>query len=111
MIIAKIERRPNGSIRLALSGHARAAPMGEDMVCAGATTLAYTAAQAVLTLQEQGKLTREPKLSLSEGNALIIATPTQEGRQELEQAIGVVGLGLEMLSHNYPHCIRLENTM
>ncbi|MBE6924420.1 MAG: ribosomal-processing cysteine protease Prp [Ruminococcaceae bacterium] len=111
MIFAKFDTRSDGSIRLVMKGHAGAAPKGEDLVCAGATTLAYTAAQAVLTLQEQGKLTRKPKMALSEGNALIIATPTQEGRQELEQAIGVVGLGLEMLSHNYPHCIRLENTM
>jgi len=81
------------------------------VVCVGAQTVEYPLAQAVLTIQEQGMLTRKLKMALSEGNALIIATPTQEGRQELEQAIGVVGLGLEMLSHNYPHCIRLENTM
>lgn len=109
MILAKMERRLDGSVRLELGGHARAAPKGQDLVCAGATTLAYTAAQVARSAYDGGKLARKPKIALAEGKALVIATPTEDARKELEQAFEVVGLGLEMLSHNYPHCIQLIN--
>ena len=107
MINVKLENRADGSVRLVLGGHARAAPKGEDLVCAGATTLAYTAAQVAQALYEKGTLVRQPKIALDEGKALVIATPSQEGRRELEQAMWAVGCGLEVLSHNYPDCIRM----
>lgn len=111
MIIAKLDKRVDGSVHLAMSGHARAAPRGEDLVCAGATTLAYTAAQVAQALYEEGKLVRKPKTDICEGKAVVIATPSEDAKQDLEQAFSVVGLGLEMLSHNYPDCIRLERRM
>ena len=111
MIIAKLNTLTDGSIQLGMNGHARAAPRGEDLVCAGATTLAYTAAQVATTLYEEGKLARRPKIDICEGKAVVIATPLEDEKQTLEQAFAVVRLGLEMLSHNYPHCIRLESTM
>lgn len=108
MIIAKLEVGADGGIGLTLTGHAGAAPRGEDLVCAGATTLAYTAAQAVLVLHQEGKLRHRPEIDISEGRAVVSAVPGPNGKQELEQALRVVWLGLEMLQCNYPGCIRLE---
>ena len=52
MITAKFYLKPsNGSIHMTLKGHAKAAPYGEDLICASATMLAYTVAQAVQFMQ------------------------------------------------------------
>ena len=65
MITAKFYLKPsNGSIHMTLKGHAKAAPYGEDLICASATMLAYTVAQAVQFMHEQGKLKKKPKICL-----------------------------------------------
>ena len=83
MICAQFYQKPGkGSIHMTLKGHAEAAPNGEDLICASATMLAYTAAQAVKFMQEQGKLQKKPKIKIRDGEAVIIATPTEEGYAE-----------------------------
>ena len=37
----------NGTVCMEMQGHAMTAPKGADLVCAAATTVAYTLAQAV----------------------------------------------------------------
>ena len=61
MITARFYRKPsNGSIHMTLKGHADAAPKGEDLICASATMLAYTVAQAVQFMFENNKLKKKP---------------------------------------------------
>lgn len=108
MIFAKFHKAENGSISMTLKGHARAAPKGEDLICAAATTLAYTAAQAVSFFYEQGKLKRIPKIDMRDGSAVVIATPTQEGYAEVLHAFWVVQCGIHLLCCNYPEHIRME---
>jgi uncharacterized protein YsxB (DUF464 family) len=97
-----------GGIHLTLRGHAGAAPKGEDMICAACTTLAYTAAQAVQFMKGQGKLAKNPKISIAEGKATIIATPKKDAEAELLMAYWTVQCGAHVLSHNYPKHVRLE---
>lgn len=108
MIHASIRRRADGSIRMTLRGHARAAPRGEDLVCASASMLAYTAAQAVLELREMGELSRRPRISLRPGAAEIIATPKKGREETLRHTFWVIHCGLEALAGNYPKCMILE---
>ena len=97
---------------MTLKGHARAAPKGQDLVCASATTLAYTVAQAVQFFHEQGGiLSRKPKIDIREGNATVIATPTEEGYAEVLHAFWVVQCGIHLLAHNYPNHVELEHLM
>ena len=110
MIVAKFYQKPdNGSIHMTLKGHAQAAPKGEDLICASATMLAYTVAQALQFLNEQGMLKRKPKISLREGSATIIAIPTEEGYAPVLHTFWVAQCGIHVLQHNYPQNVKLEH--
>ena len=110
MITAKFYLKPsNGSIHMTMKGHAEAAPKGEDLVCASATMLAYTVAQAVQFMHEQGKLKKKPKISLREGNATIIVTPNEDDYAEALHTFWVAQCGIHVLAHNYPQNVKLEH--
>ncbi len=110
MITARFYQKPdNGSIHMTLRGHANAAPKGEDLICSAATMLAYTVAQAVQFMDEQGKLKKKPKISIREGNATIIATPNEEGYAEALHTFWVAQCGIHVLQHNYPQNVKLEH--
>lgn len=110
MITAKFYLKPsNGSIHMTLKGHAKAAPYGEDLICASATMLAYTVAQAVQFMHEQGKLKKKPKISLREGSATIIVTPNEEDYAEALHTFWVAQCGINVLAHNYPQNVKLEH--
>ena len=110
MIVAKFYQKPdNGTIHMTLKGHAQAAPKGEDLVCSAATMLAYTVAQAVQFLFEQGQLKKKPKILLREGSATIIATPTEEGYAPVLHTFWVAQCGIHVLAHNYPQNVKLEH--
>ena len=110
MITARFYQKPDyGSIHMTLKGHADAAPKGEDLVCSAATMMAYTVAQAVQFMQEQGKLKRKPKIRIRNGEAAIIATPTQEAYAEALHTFWVAQCGIHVLAHNYPGNVKLEH--
>ena len=110
MIMARFYQKPsNGSIHMTLKGHAEAAPKGEDLICASATMLAYTVAQAVQFLHEQGKLKKKPKIRITDGEATIIATPTEEAYAETLHTYWVAQCGIHVLQHNYPQNVKLEH--
>lgn len=110
MITARFYQRPDrGSIHMTLKGHSGAAPRGQDLICASATMLAYTAGQAVQFLYEQDKLKRKPKISIREGRAVIIATPKEETLAEVLHTFWVIQAGMHVLAHNYPRYVTLEH--
>ena len=110
MITAKFYQKPTrGSIHMTLKGHADAAPKGEDLICASATMLAYTVAQAVQFMNEQGKLKKKPKIKIKNGEATIIATPTEEAYAETLHTFWVAQCGVHVLAHNYPQNVKLEH--
>lgn len=108
MIDMKFFRQPSdGSIHLEFRGHAATAPKGEDLVCAAATMVAYTAAQAVQFLYEQGKLKSQPKICLEDGFASVIAIPKKETTAETMLVYWVAQSGAYVLRCNYPHSVEL----
>ena len=110
MINARFYQKPsNGSIHMTLKGHAEAAPKGEDLICASATMLAYTVAQAVQFLFEQDKLKKKPKIHIKDGEATIIATPTEEAYAEALHTFWVAQCGAHVLSCNYPEAVSLNH--
>ena len=110
MITARFYLKPsNGSIHMTLKGHASAAPKGEDLICASATMLAYTVAQAVQFMHEEGKLKKKPKIRILDGEAIIIATPTEEAYAEALHTFWVAQCGAHVLAHNYPQNVNLEH--
>ena len=110
MIIAKFyQKNRDGSIHMTLQGHAGAAPKGEDLVCASATMMAYTVAQAVQFMFEQGMLKKKPKISIKEGNAAVIVIPKEETYAEVLHTFWVAQCGIHVLRHNYPGHVDLEH--
>lgn len=101
-------RASDGSLHMNLRGHAGSAPKGQDLVCAAASMLAYTAAQAVQFLYEQKLLTRKPKISLGDGEAIIIATPAESAMAEAMMVFWTAQAGAHVLSHSYPDCVRIK---
>lgn len=90
------------SLHMEFNGHAGSAPRGEDLVCAAATMLAYTAAQAVQFLYEQGKLRKPPRIVLTDGAATVVATPLPETEAETMMVFWVAQAGAHVLARNYP---------
>jgi uncharacterized protein YsxB (DUF464 family) len=108
MIRAKFYTKDE-SIHMTLKGHAASAPYGEDLICSAATMLAYTVAQAVQFMMEQGKLKKKPKISLKEGSATIVVTPREEDYAEALHTFWVAQCGIHLLAHNYPQNVKLEH--
>ena len=110
MITVRFYQKPsNGSIHMTIKGHADTAPMGEDMVCAAATMLSYTVAQAVKFMHDSGKLKTKPKIQFKEGEAVVIATPTEDAYAEVLLTYWVAQCGAHVLCHNYPNNVKLEH--
>ena len=110
MIKARFYQKPsNGSIHMTLRGHAESAPKGEDLICSAATMLAYTVAQAVQFMHESEKLKKKPKIHIVDGEATIIATPTEEAYAETLHIFWVAQCGIHVLAHNYPGNVELEH--
>lgn len=103
MIHASMTRNnSDGSVCLTITGHAGSAPKGQNLLCAAATALAYTAAQAAQCLYNGGLLEAAPEILLEPGNARIRAVPTKAGRDAVHTAFWTVQSGLFVLMNNYP---------
>lgn len=101
--------KESGSITLKLSGHAGQANKGEDIVCSACSILAYTVAQTIQFMYEEGNLQKKPHLKLQEGDTIIVAKPKKESYTEALHAFFVVQVGYHLLAHNYPQYVTLSS--
>ena len=101
--------KESGSITLKLTGHAGMAKKGEDIVCAGASILAYTVAQALQFMYEQGEMQKKPHIKLTEGDTVIVAKPKAETYAEALHTFFVAQVGYHLLAHNYPQYVKLSS--
>ena len=108
MLTIRFFQKPEkGTLHMTVRGHAGAGRKGEDLVCAGASMLAYTLAQAVQFLYEQGLLEEKPKIQIADGYALVSAAPKAEAWAETLMAFWVTQAGAYVLEHNYPQAVCL----
>ena len=96
------------SVGLSMVGHAGHGKKGEDIVCAAASILAYTAAQAVAFMAGLGKLTDAPVIILEPGKCLIKARPDKANFYELFHTFFVVQVGFSLLATRYPENVKLD---
>ena len=101
--------KESGSISLKLTGHAGQAEKGSDIVCAASSILAYTVAQALQFMYEQGDLQKKPRIKLEEGDTIIVAKPKPESYAEALHTFFVAQVGYHLLSHNYPQYVTLSS--
>lgn len=110
MVVAKFtmdeEKR---QVSLHVNGHAGQNALGNDIVCASASMLAYTVAQNVKVMQERGCLKYPPKLKLEAGDAIITARAKDDDSfSELVHIYLVMQTGYVLLAHNYPQFAAVE---
>ena len=101
--------KESGSITLKLSGHAGQAEKGHDIVCAATSILAYTVAQALQFMYEQGDLQKKPHIKLEEGDTIIVAKPKADSYAEALHTFFVAQVGYHLMAHNYPQYVTLKS--
>ena len=101
MIRARYGRR---GLTLDLRGHALSAPAGQDLVCAAASALAFTAAAALEDEAERFY----PRVVLRPGELRISCEPAEGSRRACRRLMDTIWIGFELLSRDYPDCVSTE---
>ena len=103
------QEKDKGSIHMKVKGHADTAPKGADLVCASATMLVYTVAQAMMFMHEQGQLEEKPHIKIREGKAIVVARPKEDYYAEVLHTFWVAQCGAHTLASNYPEAVSLNH--
>ena len=94
-------------LSLRVEGHAGYAEVGQDIVCASASILAYTVAKMVSDAHDNGWLTESPSISIEIGHMFVVCEPTDERYSEIRHIYTVASEGYALLAQNYPQYVRL----
>lgn len=109
--VAFQEAQNRRALSFRLQGHAGQAPHGQDLVCAAASILAYTAAQVISDMYADSKLSLRPCIRLNRGDALVVVRPKEEFYDEALYALYLVQRGYYLLERNYPQYVKLRRTL
>lgn len=90
--------------RLSVTGHAGSAEYGHDLVCASASILAYTLANAVLNMAECGQV-RDPKVELEEGMGEVSCRTIHKYEAPVTLIFDTLCAGFELLASEHPEHI------
>lgn len=91
--------------RLTVVGHAGAAPLGKDLVCAAVSALTLTLASNVASLAT-GEQATHPVLRLQEGDAWISCVAAPGKGAVVTMIFDTVCAGFELLQTLYPENIQ-----
>jgi uncharacterized protein YsxB (DUF464 family) len=110
MVVAKFSMdEQKKAVTLRVKGHAGAAPIGHDTVCASASILAYTVAQNVKMAEARGMLKYAPTIKLRDGSSIISCrAKDDDAYTELLHTYLVIQTGYQLLAHNYPQFVAVE---
>lgn len=96
------------AIELKVNGHAGMDDKGHDIVCSAASILTYTIAQYLQYVDKQKGLRKKPKIDIKDGDALIVAKPTEKYMGEVLNAFFVAEVGFHLLAQNYPQYVEIK---
>ena len=108
MIKARFSETDTGHFIMSIKGHAGASEVGQDIVCASASILAYTVAQLVKDYGMKDMLKKKPTILLKKGSSTVTCTPKKEYYDEVKHSYYVVQTGINLLAHNYPQCVDVK---
>ena len=95
---------------LLVEGHAGQAIIGEDLVCASASILAYTIAQIIKGMEHHGDLEGKPCIELNEGDAsIILRCKNNDIYAEARHTFFVAETGYSLLAHNFPQYVEVKS--
>lgn len=97
-----------GKLTLKVLGHSGYANIGQDIVCASCSILAYTVAQFVKTAEKKGDLKSAPILKLDIGDAEIVCEPTEDGYNAIRASYLFSQVGYALLAYNYPKYVSIQ---
>ena len=97
-----IVMRVGDTTSVTLVGHANAGEYGSDIVCASASMLAYTLAEAVNKRVELGMFACIPTVDITPGDTQIIFKAHKDYADELGVIVDVIADGYRMLAASYP---------
>ena len=93
--------------RVTIEGHAQSGEPGHDLVCAGASTLAYTLAANVGYLELYEKV-RDAVVTLEPGKAEISCKPKRKYKNLVAIIFYSVCVGFDILARDNPQYISYE---
>ena len=93
--------------RVSIQGHAYSGEKGHDLVCASASTLAYTLATFVSNMKAAGQI-KYPTIELNEGQALIVCNAPNKYKNSVTLVFDSICGGFELLAHDYPDNVSYE---
>ena len=94
---------------LLVKGHAGQANIGQDIVCASASILAYTVAQVIKIMDESGELADHPTLDLDSGDATVSCRAKDDAIfMDILQTFYTIAIGYRLLAHNYPQFVDIS---
>jgi uncharacterized protein YsxB (DUF464 family) len=100
--------REGRKLSLSIKGHAGQAEVGQDIICASASILAYTLAQIFKTMDAHGDFAESPVIDLESGNTVISCVAKDDDiYAEAMYALFVVQVGFSLLAYNYPQFVEL----
>ena len=84
---------------LEIQGHAGYAIAGQDIVCAGISTLFFT---LIEVLARDADLKERPHVRMGDGEAEVTVTPDPKHRDKTDAVFETVVTGLRMMAEKYP---------
>ena len=93
--------------QITIEGHAQSAPKGEDLVCAGVSTIFHTLTANAMGWKELGYL-RDLQIQENDGSARIAWIPYSPWKNILDAIADGVCKGFEILARDYPEYVRFE---
>ena len=101
--------REGRKLSLTVKGHAGQAEVGQDIVCASASILAYTLAQIFKTMDAHGDFAEAPTLDLESGDTVISCVAKDDDiYAEAMYSLFVVQVGYSLLAYNYPDFVDIK---
>ena len=97
-----------GAIVMELRGHVGWRELGNDPVCAGASTLGMTVAQCVKDMEDAGKLQKRANITMGSGRLKVVAKPQPEYFHEALHLFWIGQRGMNLLEEAYPGHVALK---
>lgn len=92
--------------KLTVKGHSGSAEKGQDLICAAASILVYTLANAVIGADLESKLRNRPTVRLEEGDAEISYAPLHSYRNVMLLMSDSICAGFDILAQKYPEFVK-----
>lgn len=101
------ENQLKDTLSVTVTGHAKSAKKGEDIICASASILALTLAQTIKSMSEQGFLVNKPKIKLRDGFASVSCKPKKEYYTLVYNSLMTIKTGYYLLSETFSDYVNL----